>query len=319
MGIILGTLGNDTLRGTNGIDVISGLSGDDIAFGNAGADIIDGGDGNDVLYANSAQNWADGALDTVTGGIGDDVIYGGYGDILNGGLGFDTLALDLSEATGGVSVNFKPMTLLDLGDLVTLKIDNTELSGFQAVSELRGSAFNDRILLGNSSELGSIVNLGAGNDLVKGNSGDDTLRGEDGNDRLQGRTGRDTLDGGEGDDRLSGGRLSDTLTGGSGADRFNFDDGDSPASRAHADRITDFSHAEGDRISLRAIDAIVGGDDDAFTFIGTDRFSGTAGELRFGVVDGNTFVTGDTNGDGKADFVIRLDGAVDLVKSDFQF
>jgi Ca2+-binding RTX toxin-like protein len=317
MGIILGTFGDDTLRGTDGIDVISGLAGNDTIFGGAGADVISGDDGNDILYANTAQNWSDGALNTVLGGAGDDVIYGGYGDILNGGLGFDTLNLDLSQSTNGVSVNFKPMTLLHLFDLVPLKIDNTQLMGFDAVGDIRGSAFNDRIVLANSSSVGSVVDLGAGNDFVRGNSGDDKLLGGDGNDILQGRGGHDILDGGAGDDRLSGGRLQDTLTGGTGADTFLFAKGDTAAARARADTITDFSHAEGDKISLRGMDAIDGGGHDAFTFIGSDKFSGTAGELRFAVIGHDTFVMGDTNGDGHADFTIHLDGQVELVKSDF--
>lgn len=318
MGIILGTFGDDNLNGTDGLDVISGLGGNDKIVGGAGIDVISGDDGNDVLYANSIQDWDDGALDTVLGGAGDDMVYGGYGDILNGGLDFDTLNLDLSNATQGLSVNFKPMTLLGLFDLDPLKIGTTELMGFEAVGNVHGSAFDDRIILANSSSLGSTVDLGDGNDSVKANTGDDKLMGGDGDDRMQGRGGQDILQGGDGSDRLSGGRGSDTLTGGAGADQFVFNQGDSSASRSRADVITDFSHADKDKISLRGIDAIVGGDDDQFTFIGSDKFSGHAGELRFGVVDGNTFVTGDTDGDGHADFTIRLDGVHDLVKSDFQ-
>lgn len=317
MGIILGTLGDDTLRGTDGIDVITGLTGNDTVFGGAGADTIDGGLDDDTLYANTKSQWGDGAIDTVLGGAGDDHIYGGYGDILSGGTGFDILSLDLSQADHGISVNFRPMTLLDLGDLVTIKIDQTELSGFQAVSDVNGSAFDDRIVLGNSGAIGVRVDGGGGDDTVKATSADDTLLGGDGDDRLQGRGGHDTLLGGDGDDRLAGGRRSDTLTGDSGADRFVFADGDTAGARARADVVTDFSHADGDKISLRGMDAIAGGDDDKFSFIGSDRFSGHAGELRFGVVDGATFVTGDTDGDGHADFTIRLDGALDLVKGDF--
>jgi Ca2+-binding RTX toxin-like protein len=54
---------------------------------------------------------------------------------------------------------------------------------------------------------------------------------------LFGRNGNDTLEGGPG---------ADTLTGGRHADVFIF------ARKAGADRITDFSGAEGDRLHLRA-------------------------------------------------------------------
>ena len=42
-------------------------------------------------------------------------------------------------------------------------------------------------------------------------------------------------------------------------------------------------------------------------------FSGKAGELRY--ADGR--VTGDTNGDGKADILIHVNGAPDLGRADF--
>jgi hypothetical protein len=51
---------------------------------------------------------------------------------------------------------------------------------------------------------------------------------------------------------------------------------------ANADRITDFSHAQGDRIDLAGIDArfTVAGDQ-AFSFIGTGLYTGVAGQLRY--------------------------------------
>jgi restriction endonuclease Mrr len=52
-------------------------------------------------------------------------------------------------------------------------------------------------------------------------------------------------------------------------------------------------------------------------FIGTAAFSKTAGELRYQEIGGNTYVSGDTNGDGLADFLIRLAGSHALTSSDF--
>jgi len=57
-----------------------------------------------------------------------------------------------------------------------------------------------------------------------------------------------------------------------------------------------------------------------FTFIGNGAFSATAGELRYDFVDTsttqNTVIYGDTNGDGLADFAIRLSGHVNLTGTD---
>ncbi|WP_210505722.1 ExeM/NucH family extracellular endonuclease [Naasia sp. SYSU D00057] len=82
---IVGTAGDDVLRGTNGRDVIVGLGGDDVITGGNGDDVICGGAGNDRL---------DGAngVDALLGGSGDDVLSGGNGaDRLVGGAGTDVL------------------------------------------------------------------------------------------------------------------------------------------------------------------------------------------------------------------------------------
>lgn len=74
-------------------------------------------------------------------------------------------------------------------------------------------------------------------DTLTGNGADNLLSGLAGNDKLNGGTGRDTLIGGIG---------HDVLTGGKGADTFRFDN------LSSADRITDFSKAQGDLIHLDA-------------------------------------------------------------------
>ncbi|MBC6478250.1 MAG: hypothetical protein GDA56_11155 [Hormoscilla sp. GM7CHS1pb] len=54
---------------------------------------------------------------------------------------------------------------------------------------------------------------GWGNDILTGDSGNDTLDGGPGDDILTGGSGNDTLDGGPGDDILSGGGEHDWLYG----------------------------------------------------------------------------------------------------------
>jgi hypothetical protein len=123
----------------------------------------------------------------------------------------------------------------------------------------------------------------------------------------------DLLFGGEGNDLLVGGAGRDWLSGGPGADTFRFANGDfAGGTLALADVISDFNELEGDRIDLSAIDAIAGGADDAFRFLGSAAFSGAGGELRTGIYSGYLVLEGDTTADGKADFAIRLDGLATL-------
>ncbi len=80
---------------------------------------------------------------------------------------------------------------------------------------------------------------------------------------------------------LRGGAGKDTLTGGIGGDRFVFAATGDSVTGANADRITDFSRAQGDRIDLSAIDANTGAaGNQAFTFIGSGAFTHHAGQLR---------------------------------------
>nr|WP_272916479.1 type I secretion C-terminal target domain-containing protein [Qipengyuania vulgaris] len=152
-----------------------------------------------------------------------------------------------------------------------------------------------------------------------GSIGADYLDGGADNDTLNGGGHDDILIGGAGDDVLIGSWGIDTLTGGTGADTFVFNTGHTGRWQGIADVITDFSQAEGDIIDLSAIDAVAGGADDAFIFIGNASFSGTAGELQFYTSGDETFVSGDTDGDGVADFVIAFNGTdlPDLTPGDF--
>ena len=97
-----------------------------------------------------------------------------------------------------------------------------------------------------------------------------------------------------------------------GARRLTFASPSDSAVAAY-DRITDFSHAEGDRIDLSQIDAnpFFSGDQ-AFFYIGAANFHRIAGELR---LDGG-FLQGDLNGDTVADFRIAVNAA-GLVAADF--
>ena len=72
------------------------------------------------------------------------------------------------------------------------------------------------------------------------------------------------------------------------------------------DRIAGFTQGD-DLINLSGIDAdTTHPGNDAFHFIGSNPFSGTAGELHQFSLGAKTIIEGDVNGDGHADFQIAL-------------
>lgn len=158
-----------------------------------------------------------------------------------------------------------------------------------------------------------------GDDKLSGGKYSDILLGYDGNDKLYGNAGNDKLNGGAGADKLVGGAGRDNLFGGAGADTFVFTKiSDSTVAGSGRDTIYDFVGASGDCIDLTAIDAntkVAG--DQAFSFIGTAGFSGKASELRYDQKATGDYIYGDVNGDGQADFSIRLDDAMTLTKDYF--
>ncbi len=161
------------------------------------------------------------------------------------------------------------------------------------------------------------------NNALLGNRGANTLAGLDGNDKLVGALGNDKLLGGNGADTLIGGGGKDQLTGGSGRDVFDFNAlSESGTSASTRDLIRDFLHGT-DRIDLSTLDAITGGSNNAFHFIGKAGFSHVAGQLHFvlfneaGTSLDHTVVEGDVNGDAHADFQIDLKGLIGLTSTDF--
>ena len=152
-----------------------------------------------------------------------------------------------------------------------------------------------------------------------GTSSSETLKGTLEADVLNGGKGNDTLKGGAGNDKLYGGAGADKLYGEAGADIFVFRaKSDSTLSSKDRDTIYDFDGKAGDRIDLSGFDANdkKGGMQD-FSFIGSNKFSGKAGELRYEKVKGDTFVYADTNGDKTADFAIKFDDTITFQKGYF--
>lgn len=187
---------------------------------------------------------------------------------------------------------------------------------------LRGGAGSDQLDGGNGvdtvtytdSATGVTVNLATGVGAAGDAEGDSFTNIEN----LNGSTGADTLIGNASANVLNGWAGKDVLTGGAGADRFVFSAAVHSTIGVNADRITDFSHAQGDRIDLSAIDAnTAAAGDQAFGFIGTGFYTHHAGELHYAFSGNTTIIGGDINGDGTSDFNIILAGNVAPVAGDF--
>lgn len=221
----------------------------------------------------------------IIGNTGDNHLSGMAGnDVLEGGEGKDIIdggdgidTASYAHAKGGVAVSLIRWN----GDSASTTFQSTGGAGDHkliSIENLQGSAFND------------------------------TLAGDNGGN---------VLVGGAGDDRLTGGIGADSLVGGGGADTFNYTSVEqSTVALSGRDVIFDFSAAEGDKISLRTIDAVDGtSTNENFKFVA--QFTKVAGQLTSVYENDHYVVRGDTNGDGVADFAINVFSSKALVAADF--
>jgi Ca2+-binding RTX toxin-like protein len=155
-----------------------------------------------------------------------------------------------------------------------------------------------------------------------GDDGDEVIVGNALNNNIDGGNGDDIIKGAGGNDILRGDKGIDTLWGGPGNDTFIFKHTSDSREADGIDTIMDFT--AGDKIDLRTIDAntMVSGDQ-AFQII-TGSFTKTPGtktpgqlEVAFDAASGNTVITGNTDADTAAEFMIQLSGKITLTAGDF--
>lgn len=158
-------------------------------------------------------------------------------------------------------------------------------------------------------------------ETLNGTNVQDFIYAYGGNDVIYAYNGNDYVDGGYGNDTIVGGLGSDGLTGGPGADVFKYNS----AAETTGDAIWDYKWWEGDKIDLRGIDAKESvwwnpttWGDQAFSWKGNVATKALyAGELGYVHSGGNTYVYGNTDGDGTYEVNLKVAGVVHFIASDF--
>ncbi|WP_137157897.1 M10 family metallopeptidase C-terminal domain-containing protein [Rhizobium sp. FKL33] len=153
---------------------------------------------------------------------------------------------------------------------------------------------------------------------VFGGDGVDTFIGGKATDLFQGEADADVLNGGAGKDYLTGGLDKDSLSGGDGADVFTISEVED-STLSNPDRILDFSLKQKDQLAFSSsVDAntLLGGSQD-FDFIGSTKFSGDAGELRFRYKGDLTYLEGNIDADKTAEFRVIFEGKIAFTEDSF--
>ena len=278
----------------NGADnQLIGNNGANKLDGGAGADTLTGGKGGDTYFVNEAGDkiiediaGAAGGIDTVISSIdfdlttlvnvekltlaagfaGLDGIGNGlnntltgneFANILNGGIGRDTMA-------GGAGDDYYFVD--NIYDVMTETLTNVKGGGIDTVESsvsyslaaranvdhliLTGAALNGTGNANNNQITGNgnanKLDGGIGNDTMDGAAANDTLLGGAGNDTLTGGEGNDSLNGAAGNDVLVAGDGTDKMTGSTGNDIFDFN---LLSELGDLDLITDFKKGQ-DRIDI---------------------------------------------------------------------
>ncbi|WP_436091784.1 beta strand repeat-containing protein, partial [Devosia sp. LjRoot16] len=326
--IVYGHNGNDSLNGDVGSDALIGSAGTDTLNGGAGNDQMAGGNNNDTYVFASSGNGNDRVDETTGGGTDLIQITTANSATLFTTLGFERVGNDLlityNDSSITVTGQFSGATQVDVDSLVftnggtylgyqlgtatyALNIDST--------SPLTGTNSLDVVA---SSSTGETFDATNGNDMLFGNGGIDTINGGSGNDLLVGGVGNDILNGDADNDTLVGGAGADALNGGAGIDTFVYTAiGDSTVGAGNRDVITGFVVGT-DKIRLIEIDANTAlATDQAFTFVAAQNTGVVANSVTWHQSGGNTYVHGDVNGDGVADFEIELLGTHNLTSTEF--
>jgi Ca2+-binding RTX toxin-like protein len=186
----------------SGADIIQSYGSDILIETGAGSDTIYKHEGNGVIETGSGDDLVEllnTGLTSVSLEDGDDEItIRGQFDIIDGGLGSDTLLISNNWVYPNIIFSLQAGAIYsDFPDLFAAKYRMS----VQQVENISYDGELDMTLVGD--DLSNTISSGSGDDLLIGEGGDDTISGGIGNDEIKGGAGFDTLSGGEGVDRFT--------------------------------------------------------------------------------------------------------------------
>ncbi|RVT96841.1 hypothetical protein EOD42_10565 [Rhodovarius crocodyli] len=155
-------------------------SGDDEIWAGMGMSVIRSGAGNDTIWLGAS------GASSVDAGAGDDIINtgGALNDVLRGGLGNDqyvvrSITTQIIENPGeGTDTAWVAVD----GFAIPANVEVIRL--IEAAHQFTGGAGGDTIVANQSGAAGSVLDGGAGDDMLYGSAGADVLTGGTGNDVL---------------------------------------------------------------------------------------------------------------------------------------
>jgi Ca2+-binding RTX toxin-like protein len=184
---ICGGPGDDQIRSGKGVDRVDGGGGDDDVNGEKGSDTLGGGGGDDKILGDKGNDSlkGGGGKDELDGGIGDEkTVDGGPGDgdLAIGGLGTDDVSggpgnsdvvrgdggIDTLDGGGGKHDIASFATASQPGvtvNLATGKADGDGKDTLKRITDVAGSAFNDKVI---GSKAANRIDGGPGNDDLDG-------------------------------------------------------------------------------------------------------------------------------------------------------
>ena len=196
----------------------------------------------------------------------------------------------------------------DAGSVVVRGVDGVKKDAvFTQVSAVVIETFggNDKVSIGrgirapNGALMSFTIDVGNGNDSIRGGDGNDSIRGRAGDDRIDGGNGNDSCSGEGGNDDLSGGAGVDILAGGLGNDKMSGDDGNDLVSGDDGDDSIQGGKGRDTLSGGNGRDGVEGGADDDTINGGSadDNLRGESGRDTIRGGTGNDSISGGTDDD----------------------